>query len=156
MFKKVSGIMLWILIFQLVGYLIGRMTQVNIATWYQTLNKSVLNPPDFIFPIVWGILYIMIAIAGWWLWQNRKKHGATAALFFYVIQVLMNWAWTPIFFQYHLIKLGFYWIIAIIVLTLITILLSLNKFKFAAIMLIPYWFWLLFASYLNYAIWMKN
>jgi tryptophan-rich sensory protein len=65
MLKKLSGIILWVLIFQLLGYFIGRMTQVNIATWYQTLNKSALNPPDFIFPIVWGILYIMIALAGW-------------------------------------------------------------------------------------------
>ncbi len=156
MLKKLSGIILWVLIFQLLGYFIGRMTQVNIATWYQTLNKSALNPPDFIFPIVWGILYIMIALAGWWLWQHLNKPGANVALFFYVIQVLMNWTWTPIFFEFHLIQLGFYWIIAIIVLTLITILLSWNKFKFAALILIPYWFWLLFVSYLNWKIWMKN
>ena len=57
MFKKVSGIILWILIFQLVGYLIGRMTQINIATWYQTLNKSVLNPPDFISYCVGNFIY---------------------------------------------------------------------------------------------------
>jgi tryptophan-rich sensory protein len=91
----------------------------------------------------------MIAIAGWLLWQQRNHAGAKPALFFYGIQLLMNWAWTPIFFQFHLIQLGFYWIIGIALATLITILIAWNKFKVVGVMLIPYWFWLVFASYLN-------
>ncbi len=156
MLKKLPGIALWVLTFQLIGYLTGKLTQENIPTWYQSLNKSVLNPPNLIFPVVWGILYIMIALAGWWLWQQRDKQGAKTILIFYGIQVFMNWMWTPIFFQFHLIQLAFYWIIGIIIFTVITIILSWHKFRFTAIMLVPYCLWLLFASYLNWAIWMKN
>lgn len=156
MLKKILNLFAWILIFQLVGYLMGQITQSNIATWYQALNKSTVNPPDFIFPIVWGILYVMIAIAGWSLWQQRHQAGAKPALLFYGIQLLMNWAWTPIFFQFHLIPLSFYWIIGIAVTTLLTILFALRKFKLTALMLIPYWFWLLFASYLNWVILVRN
>ncbi len=156
MLKKFLSLVLWIIIFQVVGYLIGQMTQSNIVTWYQTLNKSAFNPPQLVFPIVWGILYLMLAVAGWSLWEQRKKARAKLALLFYGIQLLMNWTWTPLFFQFHLIQLSFYWIIGIIVLTLVTIFFTWNKFKLATVMLVPYWFWLLFASYLNAVIWIKN
>ena len=147
---------LWIVVFQVVGFFIGKMTDVNIATWYQTLNKSILTPPEIVFPIIWSLLYVMIALAGWSLWQNRNKSGAKLALFFYVIQVVMNWFWTPIFFKFHLIALGFFWIIAIALFTFITIMLTWRQFKFSACMLLPYLFWLIFASYLNWAIWVLN
>ena len=156
MLKKISSLIIWVFMFQLVGYFIGSMTQANIATWYQPLNKSALNPPQFVFPVVWSILYVMIAIAGWWLWQQRKTSGAKPALFFYCVQVIMNWAWTPLFFQLHLVMLAFFWIMGIVIVTLITILICWNKFKFSALMLIPYCLWLLFAGYLNWVIWLKN
>jgi benzodiazapine receptor len=156
MLKKIVGLIFWVLIVQFVGYLLGHITQLNIATWYHSLNKSVLNPPEIVFPIVWGGLYIMIAIAGWSLWRQRNDDGAKPALIFYGIQLLMNWAWTPIFFQLHLVQLAFYWIVGIAITTLITILIAWDKFKLVVVMLIPYWFWLLFAGYLNWVIWIKN
>ncbi|MDR3491966.1 MAG: tryptophan-rich sensory protein [Gammaproteobacteria bacterium] len=156
MIKKMLGLLLWVFTFQLVGFLIGRMTQLNIVTWYQTLNKSTFNPPEIVFPIVWSILYIMIAVAGWYLWQKRNEPRAKLALVFYAIQVVMNWLWTPIFFQLHMIQLGFYWIIGIITFNFITILISGKHYKLTTIMLVPYLFWLMFAGYLNWSIWMNN
>jgi translocator protein len=156
MLRKLPSALLWILVFQFVGYLLGRMTRFNIETWYQTLHKSSLNPPEIVFPIVWGVLYVMIALAGWWLWQHRDQTRAKVALVFYGIQVLMNWAWTPIFFQFHQIQLSFYWIVGLLLVTLATIIITWNKFKFATIMLIPYWLWLVFACYLNGVIWLRN
>jgi len=156
MLKKSVGLIVWILVFQLIGYVLGTITQVNIATWYQTLHKSSLTPPAIVFPIVWTILYAMIAMSGWSLWEHRKQPKAKKALVFYGIQMVLNWAWSPLFFNYHLLALSFFCIILIAFLTLITIFIAKNNFKFSSIMLIPYFIWLIFASYLNGVIWVLN
>ncbi len=156
MLKKFIGIFVWIFIFQFIGYVLGTITQVNIATWYQALHKSSLTPPAIVFPIVWSILYAMIALSGWSLWQHRHHPKARRALGFYSAQMMLNWAWSPLFFNFHLIALSFYCIMLIALLTLITILLTKNNFKFSSIMLLPYFLWLIFAGYLNGTIWILN
>jgi len=156
MLKKLMGILVWILIFQIVGYFLGTITQIDSASWYQTLHKSSLTPPAIVFPIVWSILYAMIAMSGWYLWQHRQQPQARTALGFYSVQMVLNWAWSPLFFNFHLITVSFYCIILIALLTLITILLTKNNFKFSSIMLIPYFIWLIFAGYLNGVLWMLN
>ncbi len=152
---NIKEILIWILFFQIIGYCLGQITQSNLS-WYNTLDKSSLNPSGIVFSIVWPILYIMIAFSGWFLWRNRKQRTANIALFFYVIQVLLNWAWTPLFFHFHLIGLSFFWIILIAFFTFITIFITIAKFKFSSLMLIPYFFWLIFAAYLNLEIWSLN
>jgi benzodiazapine receptor len=154
--KKLSGAFLWILGFQIIGYLLGKITQANIVTWYRTLNKSILTPPEIVFPIVWSILYVMLALVGWSLWLRRHQARGKLSLLIYVIQMLMNWAWTPIFFSLHFVVLGFYLIVAMMIITFILMFISWKNNKFISILLTPYWFWLLFAGYLNWAIWMKN
>jgi tryptophan-rich sensory protein len=156
MLKKLMGIIVWILVFQTIGYFLGTISQVNSATWYQTLHKSSLTPPAIVFPIVWSILYTMIAISGWNLWQQRHQPQAKTALGFYSAQMVLNWAWSPLFFNFHLIAVSFYCIILIALLTLITIVLTKNNFKLSSIMLVPYFIWLIFASYLNGVVWMLN
>ncbi len=156
MMKKLSGAFLWILAFQIMGYFLGKITHANITTWYQTLNKSILTPPDIVFPIVWSILYVMLALVGWSLWLKRHQAGGKLSLLLYGIQMLMNWAWSPIFFSLHFVVLGFYLIVAMMIITLIIILINWKNNKLISILLIPYWFWLLFAGYLNWAIWMMN
>ncbi len=156
MLKKIVGLMGWIIVFQLMGYFLGHITQTNMQTWYGTLHKSSLTPPPLVFPIAWSLLYTMIAMSGWSLWQHRKDRTARIALGFFSAQMILNWAWSPLFFNLHLIALSFYCIVLIAMLTLITILLTKNKFKFSSIMLVPYLIWLLFAGYLNGVLWMLN
>lgn len=157
MTKKLAfNLCAWIITFQFVGFLLGKMTESNIITWYRSLTMPPLTPPEIVFPIVWSILYIMIAIAGWYLWENRRHSKANLALRFYAVQVIMNWLWTPIFFQFHFMQLGFYWILGIIFFNFITIVITGKEFKLATIMLTPYLFWLMFAAYLNGWIWMNN
>ncbi len=156
MVKKLIGMSAWILAFQLIGYFLGTITQVNIATWYQTLHKSSLTPPAIVFPVAWSILYAMIAVSGWLLWQDRQQPHAKTALGFYSAQMILNWAWSPLFFNFHLIGLSFFCIVLIGLLTLITILLTRERFRFSSNMLIPYLIWLIFAGYLNAAIWVLN
>lgn len=156
MFAKFKSAIVWIVVFELIGFLLGRLTQEGMVTWYQTLYKSCLTPPAIVFPIVWTILYSMIALAGWSLWQSRQQPRAKLALLIYGAQLLMNWAWTPIFFYFHWISLSFYWIVGIATLTLLIIIITKDRFKFCCIMLLPYLYWVIFASYLNGVIWALN
>ena len=153
---KVKGVLLWIVVFQVIGYCLGRITQHDILSWYPTLHKSLLTPPAIVFPIVWFILYCMIAVAGYLLWQHHHQPKAKLALTFYILQLLLNWAWTPLFFYFHWIGASLLCITAIIILTLITIIITRKTYQLSCIMLIPYVVWLLFAGYLNAVIWILN
>lgn len=153
---NVRGLISWIIVFQIIGYLLGMLTAQDISTWYSTLHKPILTPPNIVFPIVWIILYVMLTVAGYTLWQNRHQAKTKLALIFYFAQLFLNWAWTPLFFYLHWIGVSLVCITAIILLTLITIVLTRNTYKLSCIMLIPYFFWLLFAAYLNAMIWILN
>lgn len=154
--KKILPIILWIAVFQLVGYGLGVLTQVNIGNWYPTLQKSSINPPQIIFPIVWSCLYVMLAITGWSLWNKQNNTKEKIIFGLYALEIFMNWAWTLLFFQFHLIQLGFYWIVIMILLTIIIMIASKQKIRLAYYLLWPYCLWLIFAGYLNWAIWIKN
>ena len=153
---RIKNALLWIVVFQAIGYAMGKMTQHDIVSWYSTLHQSLLTPPNIVFPLVWSILYCMLAISGSLLWQNRHQPKAKAALVFYAVQVLLNWAWTPLFFYFHWIGASLFCISGIIVFTLITILITRKSYKWSCIMLVPYFIWLLFAGYLNAVIWILN
>lgn len=155
MIKQSMEIFIWILSLALIGFVLSLITQHNYQ-WYHSLNKSILTPPSFVFSIVWPILYAMIAIAGWSLWTERHKPKMTLAFNLYAAQLILNWAWTPIFFQFHLIVAGYFVIVAMIVLTLAVIFLARKKNKLAVLMLTPYCIWLIFAAYLNGVIWTLN
>lgn len=154
--KTIIQIVCWILIFQLVGFYLGLITKANISPWYELLNKPIFTPPNMVFSIIWPILYVLLALAGYLLWQYRRRSIARTAIFFYAAQIVMNWLWTPLFFYFHFIGLSFLWIIIIAGFTITTIYLTKDKFKLISIMLIPYFIWLIFAAYLNGALWMLN
>ena len=153
---KVRGALLWIVFFQLIGYCLGRMTHSDILSWYPTLHKSIFTPSDIVFPMVWFILYCMLAVSGYTLWQHRQQPKAKLALVFYALQMLLNWAWTPLFFYFHWIGVSFFCITAIIILTAMVIVITRKTYKLSCVMLIPYFIWLIFAGYLNAMIWILN
>ncbi|HAT8125307.1 TPA: tryptophan-rich sensory protein [Legionella pneumophila] len=140
---------------QLVFFL-GMLTQANIPSWYEELNKSGLTPPGPVFSIVWSILYALLAIVAWVLWCSRNESEMRSVFYLYSVQMLMNWAWTPLFFMLHWTGLGFLWILVMAGLTGLLILSLKNKKESIAILLLPYLVWLLFAAYLNGMIWLLN
>lgn len=153
---KIRGALLWIIVFQLIGYGLGRITQHDTLSWYPTLHKSMLTPPAIVFPIVWFFLYCMLAVSGYLLWQDRHQPKAKLALVFYVLQMLLNWAWSPLFFYFHWTGISLFCTILLIILTLMTILITRKTYKLSCGMLIPYFIWLVFAGYLNAVIWILN
>lgn len=140
-----------------IGGVSGYLTSLEIHTWYVTLNKPSFNPPNYLFAPVWTTLYFLMGISLWLVWKsNAKPSIKNKAIFFFVIQLILNFFWSIIFFSLH--QLGF--ALVEIILMWIFILLSVMAFypisKIAAYLLIPYLCWVSFASVLNFAIWKLN
>lgn len=124
--------------------------------WYDGLNKPAWNPPNWLFAPVWTVLYISIAVAGWWVWRLKGFAGAKAAFTVYGLQLLANGAWSWLFFGRHQIN----WALAEILLLLGLIVLNVIVFakvkRRIGLLLLPYLAWVAFASVLNFALWQMN
>lgn len=138
-----------------VGGISGYITADAIPGWYVTINKPSFNPPNWIFGPVWTTLYILMGVAFYLIWKSTHPQKNKAMLLF-GIQLLLNFFWSIIFFNFH--ALGF--ALAEIILLWIFILLSILSFypisKVASYLLIPYLLWVSFASVLNFSIWQLN
>jgi tryptophan-rich sensory protein len=134
--------------------LVGWLTSENIDTWYNMLHKPGFTPPNWVFGPTWTALYIMIALSGWRVYQQQKLNGKT--LLIYVLQLILNFSWSVIFFTAH--NMG--WALVDITLLWLLILLNIVVFyrhsKTAAYWLIPYFLWVGFASILNLGFWLTN
>ena len=150
--SQIYSLLLWIVAIQFLGYLFGGMTKTDIGPWYYNLEKSSLTPPNFVFGIVWPILYCVIAIAGWRIFQGARSEDNRAIRTYYVIQLLLNWSWTPLFFHLQQIHLAFLCILLIILFTVLIIIKAYKKMRLVSWLMLPYLLWLIFASYLNYVI----
>ena len=133
--------------------LIGGLGVAGTADEYQNLSQPSWAPPSWLFGPVWTVLYVLIAVAGWLVWQRT---GWTAALTVYAAQLVLNAAWTPIFFGFGRYGLALVDIVLMWVLIGLTIWLFHPISKVAAALLLPYWAWVTFATALNAAIWNMN
>ena len=121
--------------------------------WYTSLAKPEWNPPGWIFGPVWTVLYLTMAVAAWHVW---RRLGWSRVLWIYVAQLLLNAAWTPIFFGAREIGWAFVVIVALWVAILITVAAFMRVSKTAGWMLLPYMAWVSFAAVLNYTLWRLN
>lgn len=137
----------------LFGMLSGWGMETEKYSWYMDLAKSKLTPPNYVFPIAWSILYILLGIVIGNLWRNKKINSYRIKLF--IAQFIFNLAWSPIFFKLHNVKAAFIDILIILIITL-NLILSLKNKKNLILLLVPYVLWLLFAGYLNYEVLIKN
>lgn len=124
--------------------------------WYKQLDKPRWRPPDWIFAPVWSALYVTIALSGWLVWREAGISGALLPLGVYALQLLLNAAWTPIFFGLHRPGLALVEIVLLWASILATIVLFYPISSAASWLLIPYLAWVSFASGLNFSIWMRN
>ncbi len=149
-------LIIWIVVFEGVGFLLGLITKQNILNWYLQLDRSVLTPPSIVFSIAWTIFYGLLAITGFLLWQERHKSEIKPIFYCFMLQMLMNWLWTPLFFHWHLLGFSFLWISLLTGLVFICIYLAFPKRKDITLLMLPYLLWLFFATYLNGVIWFLN
>lgn len=124
--------------------------------WYDSLEKSSLTPPGWVFGTVWTILYILLLVSFVLTIRNKKCKKICKPLVFFLSQLVLNLLWTTVFFRWELIILAFIFIIVIIILTIVTIILMRKYSKIGAYLLIPYVVWVCFAGYLNGYIMIMN
>ncbi|WP_099467891.1 TspO/MBR family protein [Konateibacter massiliensis] len=148
-----SGLIISILIPLAVGALSSLLS--GNTSLYSTINKPVLSPPSFIFPIVWTILYILMGISAYIIYTS-KDENAPKALKTYALQLFFNFGWSILFFGFSQYLLAFLWLLVLIILIVIMIKQFYEISPIAAYLQIPYLLWCLFAAYLNFSIYMKN
>lgn len=137
----------------LVGNLLGMDA---IATWYAGLNKPAWNPPNWIFGPVWTILYVLMGIAAYLVWEQKKDSSRRAALVVYAVQLFLNALWSIIFFTFKQPAIAFGEIIIMWIAIVATIILFWRIKPLAGILLLPYIAWVTFATALNFAVWQLN
>ena len=118
-------------------------------TWYNSLTKPFLNPPAWIFPPVWIILYTTIFIALIIYTIKFSEQDKLKGYVFFSIQLLLNLLWSPAFFIMHNIGLALIIVFLMDLFTILTIIKFHQISKTAGLILIPYLLWILFATYLN-------
>jgi translocator protein len=136
---------------------LGSLTSIGAVNgWYARVPHAAWTPPSWAFGAVWTLLYSLIAVSGWLVWLERREVDTRVALGLYVVQLVLNAFWTPVFFAgYNLIGLPALWIALVIILVLdLAVAATITAFwhlsRAAALLLVPYLLWILYASSLNW------
>lgn len=132
----------------LLSGLVGGNTEESV--WFAALRKPATFPPPIVFPVVWTALYVLMGLALAQVCAARGARWRAAAIAAFVVQLAVNLAWSPVFFGAHQIMAGLYVIVALDLLVLLTIGLFWKVRKVAALLLLPYLAWILFATVLNW------
>jgi benzodiazapine receptor len=133
-------------------------TAGNVDGRYADAEKAPWNPPNWLFGPAWTLLYLLMSIAAWLVWRERHRGPVRRALSLYVVQLVLNALWTPVFFGlYPALGTPALWIALVIIVALdVAVLLTMLEFwkhsRAAAWLLVPYWAWVLFATTLNAAL----
>jgi len=124
--------------------------------WFAMLDKPAITPPGVAFAVIWPVLYLLIALALAIILHARGARGRGLAITLFLVQLLCNFAWSPLFFGAHEATLAFYLILVIFVLAVVTTVLFARIRMMAAWLMLPYLLWLAFASTLAFAIDQRN
>ena len=124
--------------------------------WYAKLNRPAFVPPDAVFGWVWSVLYLSMAVAAWSIWKRARLQNTWLPLSVFLLQLILNAAWTWLFFGLHRIDLAFFDILLLLAGIVATIVLFLRHGRIAGWLLLPYLAWVAFASVLNFEYWRLN
>jgi len=129
----------------------------SIPTWYAGLVKPAWTPPNWVFPVVWNILYGLMALSLWLLWdKTAPSPERKRAITLFLAQLVLNALWSPVFFAWHYVWAALAIIVAMIVLVVLTIRTAWPINRWAALLLVPYLLWISYASTLNAGIGIMN
>ncbi len=155
--KNILAFIICIAIPQLAGGVGALFTSANIPTWYASLARPDLAPPNWVFGPVWTILFLLMGIALFIVWRRgQEKEWVSGALALFATQLVLNVLWSILFFGLRspglaLIEIGVLW------LAILATIFSFSQLaKTAGLLLVPYLLWVSFAAYLNYGIWSLN
>lgn len=139
------------------GFIGSYFTFDAIPTWYETLERPFLSPPNWIFGPVWSTLYALMAVSAWRVWEKRSIHPtASRSLFLYALHLGVNALWSIVFFglQQPFLAVA---VILVLWICIVTLIVQFSRIdRLAAWLLVPYLLWVSFASYLNISIALLN
>lgn len=140
-----------------VAIVLGGGTLIGLATtpgdWFAALQKPWFNPPGWLFGPVWTLLYVAIAIAGWRTYL-RRPGGTSMAI--WVIQLIVNFTWSPVFFGLHMIGLALIVIVFLLAAIVAFIAATWRVDRLSGLLFMPYLAWVIFATALNLSILLMN
>ena len=129
-------------------------TEPSIPTWYAHLVHPGIAPPNWVFAPVWTTLYVLMAVAAWRVW--RISGTRSKEMIAYGVQLMLNFAWSAIFFAAHQIGLAMIEIALLVLAILMTAILFFRRDRLAGILFLPYLGWTAFAAVLTHAFWVAN
>jgi tryptophan-rich sensory protein len=140
-----------------VGGLAGAATDSGVRDWYPTLTKPSFNPPSWVFGPVWTVLYILMGIAAFLVWnKGLDQEGVRLALALFAAQLFLNGLWSFLFFGMESPFVAFLEILVLWVLIVATVIAFWRMNPWAGLLLVPYLGWVSFAAVLNGSIWVLN
>ena len=151
---KVYGF--WILLAEAVGALSGWLSRDGMAIYADSLVKPPLSPPGWVFGVVWPILYALMGIGAAAVRLSPESRNRHRGINLWIIQLIVNFFWSPIFFNAQAFGSALLWLMALWVLVLAMILSFRKTDKLSAWLQLPYLLWLTFAAYLNWGVWQLN
>ena len=124
--------------------------------WYNKIKKSKVNPPNYVFAIVWPILYLLLAINGVYMFQNKPPEVRRKYFIIYEIQLFLNFMWVLVFFQLKNLAAATGIAATMVALTITLVVMAFRVDRVAGIVLLPYLAWISFALYLTVYILVNN
>ena len=146
----------WIALAEAVGAFSGWLTRKSVKIYNAAVKQPPLSPPSIVFPIVWGILFILMGMGAARIYLSPASKARSRSLLLFLVQLAFNFFWSIIFFNLQAFGFAFLWLIALWILILLMILSFREVDQPAAWLQIPYLLWVTFAAYLNLGVWLLN
>jgi len=146
----------WILLTELTGAAAGFLSREGTALYQLSVNKPSYSPPGWLFPVVWAILYLLMAISVSRVALRTEGKARSHALRLYLMQLAVNFLWPILFFNLQAFGAAFFWLVLLFALVVWMALSYREIDRSAAWLLLPYLLWLGFAGVLNCGVWMLN
>lgn len=132
------------------------VTTPNVTTWYKELTQPLWTPPPWLFGPVWTVLYIMMAVSAWLVWKRADASNARWPLMLFGIQLVLNIAWSWVFFGMKSPVLALIEILLLLFAIALTMIIFWKISRMASLLLAPYIVWVMFATSLNVGFWWLN
>ena len=141
---------------ELVGILSAFLSRSAARIYAQTILKPPFSPPGILFPVVWTILYAFMGAGAARVAAGPDRICRFRALNIFVVQLIVNFFWSLIFFNAQAFGFAFLWLVLLWILIAVMMVLFYREDRLAGLLQIPYFLWVTFAGYLNFAVWQLN
>ncbi len=146
----------WIILSEAVGALSGWLTREGAELYGVAIVKPPLSPPSIVFPIVWTILFALMGVGAARVYLAPDSRARSQGLILFLGQLVVNFFWSIIFFNFQAFGFAFFWLMLLWVLVIWMLLVFRRVDRLAGLLQIPYFLWVTFAVYLSFGVWMLN